>query len=85
MSEPNRNDTGWADNPVIKQRIRAALYIVCALLLGVELLIHRHTYNDVESIPFFHALYGFAALVFAVLVAKGLRALVKRDEDYYDS
>ncbi len=85
MNEPKHNDAGWADNPVVKQRIRAALHIVCALLLGVELLIHRHTYNDVESIPFFYALYGFGALIFAVLVAKGLRALVKRDEDYYDS
>lgn len=85
MSESTRHDTGWADRPENQRRVRIALYAACALLLIVELFIHRHTYNSVESMMFFYALYGFASLVFAVAVAKVLRALVGRDEDYYDS
>ncbi len=87
MNEPDRGrqHSGWADNPTVKRRIRAALYIVCAALLGAELLIVRGSHNLIESIPFFYALYGFASLVFAVFLAKGLRAIVGRDEDYHDS
>lgn len=84
-SDPTSRDHGWADSPRNKRLIRTALYAVCLVLLVADLLVHRHTYNSLEQVPLFYALYGFAALIFAVLVAKGLRALVKRDEDYYDS
>lgn len=83
--DPLPQDHGWADIHENKRRVRVALYAVCLLLLVLDLFIHRHTYNTLEQIPLFYALYGFAALVFAVVAAKGLRALVKRDEDYYDS
>lgn len=85
MSDQPPADSGWADKPANKRRVRIALYAVCLALIVVELLIDRHTYNSVESAPVFYALYGFAALVFAVALAKGLRALVRRDEGYYDS
>jgi hypothetical protein len=32
----------------------------------------------------FYAIYGFVACVILVLVAKEMRKLVMRDEDYYD-
>lgn len=77
------NDVGWADRPRNKRLIRIALYAVCAALLLAELLIHRHAENRVEAVPTIYALYGFAALILAVTVAKGLRLLLKRDQDYY--
>lgn len=79
------NDAGWADRPGVQRTIRIVLYAVCAVLLLVELLVHRHAYNAIEAVPFFYALYGFAALWVAVTIAKGLRQLVKRNEDYYGS
>lgn len=85
MVDQPHSDSGWADKPANQRRVRIALYVVCLLLIGIEFLVHRHTYNSVEVMPVFYALYGFAALLFAVVVAKGLRRLVKRSEDYYDS
>jgi hypothetical protein len=37
-----------------------------------------------ESLWGFYAVYGFAACVLLVLLAKQLRKLLKRPEDYYD-
>ena len=75
---------GWADKPANRRLIRRVLYIACALLVVVDFVVHRHIYTPAEEIPAFYALYGFAALVGVVMAAKGLRLLVKRDEDYYE-
>lgn len=80
---PPKDEQGWADRPRVQRAIRIALYVVCAVLLLVEPGIHRHAYNDIEAVPFIYALYGFAALWVAVAVAKGLRRLIRRDEDFY--
>lgn len=81
MHDPN--STGWADRPEIKRLIRILLYTVCGGLVLAEFFIHRHAYNAVEGVPLIYALYGFAALIVAVSIAKGMRRLLKRDEDYY--
>lgn len=83
MQTSDNNKPGWADNPVIQQRIRYALYAICGLLVIADLLVDRHTYLPVEEIPAFYAFYGFAALIGLVEMAKALRKLVGRDEDYY--
>lgn len=75
---------GWADNPKIRQLILRAIYIACILLIVAEFVVHRHISTAIERVPAFYALYGFAALVGVVMAAKGLRRLVKRDEEYYD-
>lgn len=82
MSDPG--DTGWADRPHVQRLIRIVLYVVCAGLLLAEFLVHRHPYNRVEAVPLLYAMYGFAALIVAVAVAKGLRRMLKRDDDFYD-
>jgi cation transporter-like permease len=82
MSEPS--DTGWADRPGVQLLLRIALYVACVGLIVAEFLIHRHAYNRVEAIPLLYAMYGFAALLVAVTIARGLRRLLKRDEDFYD-
>jgi hypothetical protein len=72
------------DNPKNVRRVRYALYIVCALSLAAEIFIHRHVDHPWEALPGFYSLYGFAACVILVLVAKELRKLLMRGEDYYD-
>lgn len=84
MQTSGDNKPGWADNPVVQQRIRYALYAICGLLIIVDLLVDRHNYLPVEDIPAFYAFYGFAALVGLVELSKALRKLVGRKEDYYD-
>lgn len=75
---------GWADKPATGKLVRRILYAACVLLLVADFLVHRHISTDIERIPAFYAAYGFVALVGVVMAAKGLRRLVKRDEDYYD-
>lgn len=84
MQTHKNNPTGWADRPGIRQAIRYILYAICAVLVLTDFLVHRHIEVPVEKVPAFYALYGFAALVTVVLLAKGLRRLVGRGEDYYD-
>src|SRR5690625_7105613 len=73
MNDPAHHSGGWADNPVVRRRIRIALYVLCALLLIVELFVSRTGHNRIESIPLMYAVYGFGSLVFAVVVARGDR------------
>ena len=78
------NNPGWADKPAIQRLILRVIYALCAVLVLADFVVHRHIYTDIERVPAFYALYGFAALVGVVMAAKGLRLLVKRDEGYYD-
>jgi len=83
MQTSDDNKPGWAENPVIHQRIRYGLFVLCGILVIADLIVHRHTYLPVEELPAFYAFYGFAALVGVVVLAKSLRQLVGRSEDYY--
>lgn len=76
--------TGWADKPENKRLILRILYAACVLLVVADFVVDRYIKADVERIPAFYAIYGFVALVAVVMAAKGLRRLVKRNEDYYD-
>jgi hypothetical protein len=84
MQNGNNENLGWADKPVVRQRIRYVLYVVCGLLVVADFIVHRHVYMPLEKIPAFYALYGFAALVGVVVLAKLLRKVVGKDEDYYE-
>lgn len=84
MQTSDENKLGWAERPVVQQRIRYALYVICGLLFAADLIVHRHTYLAIEEIPAFYPVYGFAALVGLVALSKLLRKLVGRGEDYYE-
>lgn len=75
---------GWADKAENRALVRRVLYVACALLVIADFLVHRHIVATIERVPAFYALYGFVALVGVVMAARGLRVLVKRDEDYYE-
>ena len=78
------DNPGWADRPETRRLIRRVLYVVCVVLVIADFFAHRHISTGIERVPAFYALYGFVALVGVVLAAKGLRLLVRRDEEYYD-
>ena len=59
------------------------LYAVSALLVIVDFFVHRHTEHPWEHVKAFYPLYGFVGIVLLVLLAKVLRRLVMRPEDYY--
>jgi hypothetical protein len=73
------------DDPKNVKRLLNGLYIACALSVVAEFFIHRHVEHSWERLFGFYAIYGFVAIVILVLVAKELRRLVRRKEDYYDA
>ena len=80
----NRERKYIFDKPENVKRLLRLLYVACALLVAVDLFMHRHVEHAWESLWGFYALYGFAACVSLVLLAKLLRRLLKRPEGYYD-
>ena len=66
------------------RRVLYSLYVFCAVLLVIDFLYHRHSLHPWESWTGFYAVYGFVGCVLLVLIAKLLRGLVKRPENYYD-
>ena len=72
------------DNPKNVKLLIRTLYVTCFVLFAMDLVIHRHTVHPCESFTGFYAIYGFLACVILVLLARELRKVVMRDEDYYD-
>ncbi|MDO0938440.1 hypothetical protein QQY66_44460 [Streptomyces sp. DG2A-72] len=78
------DDRHWLDEPRNVTRIVYGLAALCALALLADLFYSKHPYFSVERWPGFYAVFGFVASVTLVLTAKGLRRLLRRDEDYYE-
>ena len=72
------------DNPRNVKRVRQALYLLCGLSVVAEFFIHRHLEHPWEGLFGFYSLYGFVACVLLVLIAKEMRKVLMRKEDYYD-
>ena len=75
---------GWFDkksNLILFLRI---FYASLVVLLVLDLFIEKHTVFGFDGAPSFSAVYGFISCVLLVLLAKVLRILIMRDEDYYD-
>ncbi|MCG8689136.1 MAG: hypothetical protein MI892_29970 [Desulfobacterales bacterium] len=69
-------------------RFCTGFYICLVLLLAVDLvswfMAERKVHFPWEGAPFFYAAYGYVACVALIFIAKGLRRLVQRKEEYYD-
>jgi hypothetical protein len=72
------------DKPQNVRRVLWALVAVCIVTIGADFVYHRHIVHPWEGVWGFYAIYGFVACVVLVLVAKELRKLLMRAEDYYD-
>ena len=73
------------DNPRNVRLLVRSLVACCVILFGLDFILHRHVDHPWESLPGFYAIYGFVACVILVMLARELRKLVMRDEDYYDA
>lgn len=83
-SKQNDEKTYLFDNPRNVSRLLSGFYIICGVLLLVDFIVHRHIAHPWEGIPGFYAIYGFVACVVLVLIAKEMRKVLMRKEDYYD-
>lgn len=84
------------DNPANVKRLIRGFWVACGLLLALDLLflpgvgpLHKHMsfaegVLDAEDWPGFFCFYGLGACVALVLLAKLLRKVIMRREDYYD-
>ena len=72
------------DRPENVNRLLKVFYAICILLVLADFIVHRHIGFDWEKIPAFYAFYGFVACVLLVVVAKRMRNVLMRKEDYYD-
>lgn len=83
MNEPKQKQYLF-DNPRNVSILKLSLYIICALLILLDFILHRHVLHEWEHITGFYAIFGFVAYLVIVQGANQLRKLVKRKEDYYD-
>jgi len=72
------------DDPRNVERLLKGFYVICILLIIADFIIHRHTTMEWEKIPAFYAIYGFIACVVLVIIAKWMRKVIMRKENYYD-
>jgi hypothetical protein len=74
----------WLDSPSNVTKIAWTLAVVCGLLLTADAFYHKHAPFGIEDLFGFYALFGFVAYVSLIFLAKGLRVILMRPEDYYD-
>jgi len=93
MSHHGRHEVkepvGWMDKPDTVKRLFTIFYVICAVLLASELLLlgaeNAHPHPLEERMRFLvYPIYGFVSFWFLVLVAKPMRKLLIRSEDYYE-
>ena len=84
LDDTKNEAPGFFDKHNNVKWILRIFYAICVLLVALDFVVHRHIYLYFEKIPTFYALYGFVACVVLVVIAKQMRHLIMRDEEYYD-
>ena len=81
--DPNEN-AYWLDDRSNVDFLVRVFYVVCAVLVLIDVFVDKHGPFSVVHWFGFYGWFGFIACVTLVLVAKQLRRVVMRPEDYYD-
>ena len=76
--------TYWLDDRRNVDRLVYGFYAVCAVLMAIDVFIPKHGPFAIEHAFGFYGFFGFVACVALVLIAKQLRRVLMRPEDYYD-
>jgi hypothetical protein len=90
MERPNESEKKHIfDDPRNIKRLIRVFFVVCAVMIALDLVVHRHlSFKDgvfpAEAWFGYYAVYGWVACVILVLVAKQMRKVLMRDEDHYD-
>ena len=84
-AEANVNeDRRWLDKPGSVNLLIYVLIAACSASVLADFFYHKHGEFHFQEFVGFDALYGFVAYVGLVNLAKGVRVLLMRNEDYYD-
>jgi hypothetical protein len=93
MTESSPNDSAqegnggkrfWLDDMRNVYKIFWALVLVCVALFLADALYEKHVILSFEEWFGFYGLFGFFVSFALVLIARELRKVLMRDEDYYD-
>jgi hypothetical protein len=74
----------WIDDMHNVYKIFWAVVIACAILFLSDAFYHKHVVFDFENWFGFFGLFGFTVSFVLVLVARQMRKIIMRSEDYYD-
>ena len=80
---PQKDKKYWLDEPSNINKIVYSLCAICAVLALLDFIYHKHINFSFENWFGFFSWFGFIACVVLVLLAKQMRKILKRDEDYY--
>ncbi|MGI9510923.1 MAG: hypothetical protein ACR2QJ_16405 [Geminicoccaceae bacterium] len=83
--EETSEKTYWLDQPRNVTRIIWTLVAVCVALFFADGFYHKHPHFEIEHLFGFYGVYGFFVCIGLVLMAKSLRTILMRPEDYYDA
>lgn len=81
MSDPK---SYWLDRSQNVTRLYKVLWFLGIALLSFDFFLHKHEDFYFATWFGFYGVFGFFACVVLVLVAKKLRLLLMRPEDYYE-
>jgi len=89
QSHEIKEPIGWMDKPDTVKRLFTIFYVICAALIAAEVLLlgaeNTHPHPLEERMRFLvYPVYGFVSFWFLVLVARPMRKLLIRSEDYYE-
>lgn len=73
----------WVDHPRTGRWIFRGVGLLSLILLAGDLLIRREAYPAVAEAAAFYGLFGFGAVILALLACWPVRHLLGRSEDYY--
>ena len=73
----------WFTKTKNANKIFLGLALVCFVLFLADFTYNKHGHFHIEEIPGFYGAYGFFMFTALILVAKALRLLIKRPENYY--
>ncbi|HIE34355.1 MAG TPA: hypothetical protein EYP86_04375 [Candidatus Altiarchaeales archaeon] len=79
-----RKEVDIFDKPENVQKVVYLFFVCLVILVIADFIIHKHPHFLLEGIPVFYPLYGFVSCVSLVFIAKALRKIVERGENYYD-
>ena len=73
----------WFTKNKHANKIFLGLALLCFVLFLADFTYNKHGHFHIEEIPGFYGAYGFFMFTALILVAKALRLLIKRPENYY--
>ena len=72
------------DKPENLKRLLWIFHVICAGLVLIDAVFHRHVIHAWENFFGFYAVFGFVACVLLVLAATEMRKVLMRKDNYYD-